>query len=213
MLAIHLGWTLMDAQIIQLVAQKLGISRAIAQTHDEHVEGFAERLFEATQYFMPPVVLNEAIGPSINDLTYSHASGQVLRAAVDMGQVVIVGRASQVVLASYRNVLHVRIVAPLKQRIVYVMQREGLDVKAAEARIKQKDHQRHQNIKEQFNKDNSDAHLYDIIINTGILDLPSAVELIFLAMVCKARKLSVPAEQLGPAFGLPRYPGRPGDLH
>ncbi|GHO82798.1 cytidylate kinase-like family protein [Dictyobacter formicarum] len=213
MLADHLGWTLMDAQIIQLVAQKLGISRAIAQSHDEQVEGFAQRLFESTQYFMPPVALSEVIGPSINDLAYGHALGQVLRAAVDMGHVVIVGRAAQVVLATDRSVLHVRIVAPLAQRIVYVMRRESLDAKAAAERIKQKEHQMHQSIKEQYGRDNNDAHLYDIIINTGVLDLHAAVELVCLALARKAQKLMIPADQLGPASGLKPYPSRPDEIH
>lgn len=213
MLADRLGWTLMDVQIIQLVAQKLGISRAIAQSHDEHVEGFAQRLFEATQYFMPPVALSEVIGPSVNDLAYGHALAQVLRTAVDMGHVVIVGRAGQVVLATDRSVLHVRIVAPLAQRVTYVMRRESLDAKAATERIKQKEHQRHQNIKGQYGRDDNDAHLYDIIINTGVLDLHAAVELVCLALARKSQKLMVPAEQLGPAFGLMPYPGRPHEIH
>ncbi|WP_160145546.1 cytidylate kinase-like family protein [Dictyobacter aurantiacus] len=213
MLAERLGWKLLDVQIIQLVAQKLGISRAVAQSHDEQVEGFAQRLFEATQYFMPPVALSEVIGPSVNDLAYSHALGQVLRTAVDMGHVVIVGRASQVVLATDRSVMHVRIVAPLPQRIVYVMRREGLDAKAAGERIRLKEHRRHQSIKEQYGWDDNDAHLYDIIINTGILDLHAAVELVCLALSKKARKLMAPADHLGPAWGLKPYPSPPNEIH
>lgn len=212
MLADRLGWTLMDVQIIQLVAQKLGISRAIAQSHDEHVEGFVQRLFEATQYFMPPVSLSEVIGPSVNDLAYGHALAQVLRTAVDMGHVIIVGRASQMVLATDRSILHVRIIAPLAQRIAYVMRRECLDAKAAAERIKQKEHQRHQSIKEQYGRDDNDAHLYDIVINTGVLDLHASVELVYLALVRKSQKLMVPVEQLGPACGLKPYPGRPDEI-
>src|SRR6266516_3065451 len=58
----------------------------------------------------------------------------------------------------------------------------------------------------------SDPHLYDLVLNTGILDLESAVEVIALVLERKALRLSLPAWELGPAVGLPRYPGQPEDF-
>ena len=62
--------------------------------------------------------------------------------AVSDRPVVIVGRSAQVLLAGRRDVLHLRVVAPLESRIAYVARREGLDPDAAKARIHQKDHDR-----------------------------------------------------------------------
>ena len=50
------------------------------------------------------------------------------------------------------------------------------------------------------------------MINTGILDLESAVELVSLALERKARMLRVPTSELGPVAGLAPYPGQPADL-
>jgi hypothetical protein len=50
------------------------------------------------------------------------------------------------------------------------------------------------------------------MINTGVLDLDSAVDLVRLALAHKARTLALPDAGLGPAAGLSRYPGEPADL-
>jgi len=55
---------------------------------------------------------------------------------------VIVGRGGQVLLADRRDVLHVRVVAPLEHRVVYVALREGLDMDTARARVQAKDRAR-----------------------------------------------------------------------
>jgi cytidylate kinase len=54
--------------------------------------------------------------------------------------------------------------------------------------------------------------LYDLVVNTSIIDLDSAVDLIVLALERKGRKLTTPTGELGPVTGLPRYPGHPGDF-
>src|SRR5260370_21048854 len=52
-----------------------------------------------------------------------------------------------------------------------------------------------------FHANMADAHLYDIVVNTAVLDLER-----------KVRQLSIPTGELGPATGLACYPGAPGDF-
>jgi cytidylate kinase len=125
---------------------------------------------------------------------------------------VIVGRAGQVLLAQRRDVLHVRVVAPLKQRITYVARREGLDEASAQVRVQLKDRDRARYLQMQYQRSVDDPLLYDLVVNTGILDLDSAVDLICLALQRKAQRLSVPEKELGPAAGLAPYPSQPADL-
>jgi cytidylate kinase len=135
-----------------------------------------------------------------------------VQGAAETGHVVIVGRGSQVVLANRRDVLHVRIVAPLELRIPYVMKREGLDYNTARSRIQVKDQDRHRFLQEEYHHRPDETALYDIVLNTGAFDLDTAVEFILLALQRKAERLSLPADQLGPGAGLTRYPGRPSDI-
>jgi len=154
----------------------------------------------------PPVLL------TTDEHAFNEARRRVIEGAVAAGQVVIVGRGAQVLLAQRRDVLHVRVVAPLDKRIVYVMQREGLDQNAARARIQLKDRDRARYLQAEHNKDPGDPQLYDLVVNTSILDLDSVVDLLSFALERKARRLSTPTGELGPGAGLPRYPDQPGDF-
>jgi len=91
------------------------------------------------------------------------------------------------------------------------MSREGLDHGAAHARILKKDQERARYLETFYHRHPGDPHLYDLVLNTGILDLESAVEVIAIVLARKARRLSAPLEELGPAVGLHRYPDLPKD--
>lgn len=91
------------------------------------------------------------------------------------------------------------------------MRREGLDAKAAQARIQHKDRERERDLWEEYHYHDNDMDLYDLVINTGVLDLQSAVDLIALALERKAGQLSAPPENRGPGAGLAPYPTPPRD--
>ena len=136
----------------------------------------------------------------------------VVRAAANTGHVVIVGRGGQFLLADRRDVLHLRIVAPLELRVAYVTRREEPNINAARVRVQEKDRARDRNMQIQFHRKPDDPHLYDLVINTAVLDLDRIVDLICLALEDKASRLSMPPEELGAAAGLAPYPGRPADF-
>ncbi|HEX6552471.1 MAG TPA: cytidylate kinase-like family protein [Ktedonobacteraceae bacterium] len=135
-----------------------------------------------------------------------HAMEKIVRAAAVRGHVVIAGRASQVILADQRDVLHVRIIAPIEQRVAYALQREGLDRHAAEARIHHKDHERARYLEREYHHEPDEAHLYDLVLNMSLLDLESAVDIICLSLQEKATGLAKTTGELGPTTGLSRYP-------
>ena len=210
-LAQRLGWQLIDHEIVAQVAHSLGITEEEADVRDERVEGFIARALNALQA-AALVVPAPVTPPDQAEMIYNEALRKVVETAANTGRVVIVGRTGQALLAGRRDVLHVRIVAPLQQRIIYVARREGLDEAAAQSRIQSKDRDRTRYIQARFGRSVDDPLLYDLIINTAVLDLDSAVDLISLALERKARKLAVRTGELGPATGLARYPGQPADL-
>src|SRR2546428_9363058 len=73
---------------------------------------------------------------------YQETMRHIITAAATTGHVVVVGRGGQVLLADKRDVLHVRVVAPLEQRVAYVVRREGLDTEAARRRRQAEDQAR-----------------------------------------------------------------------
>jgi cytidylate kinase len=212
-LAQHLGWQLIDHEIVEQVASEMGTTIQAAEAHDERTEGIIARVFNNLQFIEPAFMAGATQDVFLsNEKSYLETVSKIVKAAVTQGHVVIVGRGSQVLLAQQRDALHVRIIAPFEKRVAYVMQREGLDEAVAESRIQMKDRDRKKHLETAFNRNPEDATLYDIVLNTSFLVLDSAVEIITLALQQKANQLSVKTSELGPAIGLSRYPDQPEDF-
>ena len=210
--ASKLGWRLVDHEAVIRVAQELGISVSDAEAQDEHVESLGMRLLNGLSLIQPPMSNAMQIVPLPNYFTYHETLRKVIEAALIPGHVVVVGRGSQMLFKERRDILHVRIVAPLEQRIAYVMRREGLSREDAQARVNYKDNGRVRYLQTQYHQNPSDPLLYDLVINTAVLSLDNAMQLIISALEQKAGRLSVPSTELGPGAGLPQYPGRTEDF-
>jgi cytidylate kinase len=211
--AVRLGWQLVDHQMVVHIAQSLGVSESEIEQKDEYSESFASRILSSMRLIDPAM----AVGVPVDALTtteeaYRQALTNLVHAVAQTGHAVIVGRGSQVLLADLRDVLHVRIVAPIEQRITYVVQREGLDRDAARTRIQQKDRQRERYLQNHYHQSSEDPHLYDLVLNTGIIDLDSIAEIITLALERKATRLTAHKEELGPGAGSSRYTGQAEDF-
>ncbi len=94
------------------------------------------------------------------------------------GKAVIVGRASQVVLAKYPNVCHVKIVAPIDKRVEHVIEHRDIDREQAHKLVEQHDQWRQSYLHNFHDADWDDPLLYDLTINTGNLTPEAAVELL-----------------------------------
>ncbi len=213
-LAGRLGWLLIDHQIVVRVANEIGVSTHEAEARDERAEGFLERVLNSALGIDPALMVEappEAF--TTDEEVYRNALNKVVRAAAARGHVVIVGRGSQILLAQYRDILHVRIVAELEKRVAYVMQREGLERAEARARVQMKDRDRAKYLQAEYHQHPDDPCLYDLVLNTSLLTLDTAVDVICALLQEKARLLAVPPEQLGPAVGTSRYPHQPEDFH
>jgi cytidylate kinase len=221
-LARRLGWQLIDHAVIEQAARELNVHETEVEKHDEeYVESRLSRILNRIQNF---VSAPSIAGPSVAPLgfaspapaaeapAYQDIIRDIVTAAVNTGHVVIIGRGGQVLFAGWRDVLHIRVVAPLELRVAYVAQREGLAMDAARTRVQAKDRARQHYMQTQYHCQHEDPHLYDLVIDTAVLNLDNAVDLICLAAECKAGRLSVPTEELGPAAGLASYAGQPADF-
>lgn len=211
-LAKRLGWQVIDHEIVARVACAMGTSQEEAAAHVEHTEGILARIVNSLQYVDPAFMLYTPSARFPSDEVYRGALERIIRAAAARGHVVIVGRGSQVLLAERRDVLRVRIIAPFEQRVAYVMQREGLDQRAAASRIRKFEHERTRYLEAVYHRKPEDAHLYDVVLNTSSLDPASAVNVICLALNHKARRLCAQAGEGGPATGQSHSPGQPRDF-
>lgn len=210
----HLGWQLIDHEVIVRVARELGITHEEAEERDEHTEGFILRALNSMSLMYPSLVENVPPSPSpaIRERAYQNALHRVIDLAVEEGNAVIVGRGAGSMLRDRPDVLRVYILAPMEQRVAYVARREGLDEASARKRILAKDNDRRHYVQSQYHLEPEDPIHYDLTINTTILSLDSASNLICQALAEKATRLGVPATELGPVSGMGRYPGQAQDV-
>lgn len=99
--------------------------------------------------------------------SYINAVQQVMEEYAQKGKVIIVGRASQVILKDYPDTLHLRVIANVETRIHNICETKKVKNKAALAQIEQSDHYRADYLKRFYAVDWNDPSLYDLVLNTS----------------------------------------------
>jgi cytidylate kinase len=100
---------------------------------------------------------------------YIEAVDHVIRDYADQGNVVIVGRAGQVILAGQPNTIHVRIIAPEETRAQRLAEEQHIPVLSAFEQVKASDRYRMNYLRRFHHVDWDDPLLYDLVINTARL--------------------------------------------
>lgn len=113
---------------------------------------------------------------------YHAAVRQVLEELAQEGNIVIVGRAGQVILRGRPGVLHVRVTAPQELRIERVVAAQGISLEAARARVTCCDKNRRTYLRRNYHADWDDPALYDLVINTAHIPAEIAAALIVAAV-------------------------------
>ncbi|MFW6135693.1 MAG: AAA family ATPase [Chloroflexota bacterium] len=114
---------------------------------------------------------------------YEQAVRQVMDDLVAEGDVVIVGRAGQVILQDRSDVVHVRVIAPPALRVKRIASLQEIPTPAARARVERSDRTRRVYLKRFYGVDWDDPQLYDLVLNTERLTVEGAVDLVCEAVV------------------------------
>lgn len=199
-LAQELEWQLFDHHIVAQVAEALNESEAETAMRDEHACGFFTKVLDNFSWSVPQTCSAER-PKRAEDAEKAHHEVlcRLVNAAVQIGNVVIVGRGTQALLADRPDVLRVGVVAPIEQRIATVARREQISIEQAGRLVRSKDRQRKQYLKriERCNPEN--LHLYDLVINTGMISIEDAVAMTVTALQSKAERLACPECERLPA--------------
>jgi CMP/dCMP kinase len=116
--------------------------------------------------------------PNHSRSIYKQAMQEVMKELVEEGNVVIVGRAGQVILSDFPNVIHVRIIAPLELRAKRIAEKRSIPIEGARAQVEASDCNRRLYLKRCYKVRWDDPNLYDLIINTGRFTPDMAAEII-----------------------------------
>lgn len=90
---------------------------------------------------------------------------QVVIEKAKSGNVIVVGRASQMILNDFPNCFHIRVIASLETRIKNIQRTKKVSEEGAKAQIVESDRSRKQFIKKMYDVDWNNPSLYDLTIN------------------------------------------------
>lgn len=159
-------WTVFDRNLVEQVLEDHSLPKRLAK-------------------FMPEDRISE-IEDTIDDLFGLHppswmlvrdTAETILRLA-ELGNVILIGRGANVITRGLEHVFHVRLVAPLENRLESMQQSRHMSKKEALAFIQTEDKGRRRYLKKYFHKNIDDPLLYHLVINTGLMPQDQAASLI-----------------------------------
>ena len=109
---------------------------------------------------------------------YINAVSTVMNDYANQGKIIIVGRASQVVLKNNPQVFHIRVIADLETRVKNICKNKKVHSEAARQQINQSDTYRQDYLKKFYQVDWNDAALYDLVLNTAKIPMTQLVNMV-----------------------------------
>jgi cytidylate kinase len=158
-----LGYMIYDTEAINKMAKDMGFLESVTKV-DEKGPSIFERLFS----HRPDIYF---------DRLYS-----VIYELAKQGDVVFLGRGSQILLKAFNCALHVRVTASLGKRIQNLIG-VGFHRESAIKTIERSDHERSAFAKSAFGVDWETPELYDLVLNMDKLSIDLAVNTV-LNMAC-----------------------------
>ncbi len=181
-----LGWQVYNQELLEYLAQERHLGRELFEGLDDTalawIEGHLQQLLRA-----------QSLSPhaSMGDLA------RVILAIGMRGQAVLLGRGAGCVLPP-RSTLHVRVIAPVAERIAYMSQFERLTPERAAEQVRMRDEQRARFVQTHFHRNPADIHQYDLLVNSSLLGEELSAELIARAAMAKQATLQRGGETAEP---------------
>jgi cytidylate kinase len=165
-IAEKLGWDLLDKALVERIARIAQVDPQLAQEYDERVDSWLHRASRRGLWHGAFEGVATVTGLEVFDAEAMAALGRdLITEAHARGNCVIVGRGGQCVLQDRKDVLHVFIYAPWRERTARVRGRltAAADVEHA---IRLTDQRRADFIRMYFGCNWNDPHLYHMLISS-----------------------------------------------
>ncbi|MCU0344080.1 MAG: cytidylate kinase-like family protein [Ignavibacterium sp.] len=148
-------WTFFNKDLIKKVIEEFKLPKA-----------FTNYILEDKYNHISDAV-NELLGVRPAEWTILQKSTEIILQLARYGKTIIVGRGGNIITAKLPNSFHVRLVAPIENRVKHVQEVFEYSKKEATDYIKKEDASRHKYLKSHFFHEPDDQTLYHITINTG----------------------------------------------
>ncbi len=172
-----MDYSVLDKSLCEQIVRSSGYQTRIVEALDEKVRGEISAMVEGAIF-----------GQTIDHADYHRQLYEVIISLSSSGGVVVLGRGANIVMGREHG-LHVRVICPLERRIQYLMKYSKIDRATAEREIALSDKERADYIWKLFRLSIDDPELYDITINTDLIDIEEAAPTIVTAARGKFDKL------------------------
>jgi cytidylate kinase len=170
LLAEELGWRLLDNELLESLLVERGFPKAEVETYTERKPDLWHRF-------------------SVEKDRYLHFLKMVSYEFARHEGCVVVGRGGQVLFGNVPGIIRVRVVAPLQDRVTRVRGQFGNDERRALHAVHHLDEERAGFYRFLLQTDWDSPDLYDLIINTHLVSLRTATDLI--KKILGSRKVAV----------------------
>jgi cytidylate kinase len=206
-----------DQQLLVDAARRLGVPVDVMADHDERCASFGQRLSHLLRGFLErsaaagdpmtgagglEVLLGRTYAdlsiereePEVTDSLYMKTITAIIRELGARGDILVLGRGSQMILRDLPGALHVLTLAPRELRVERLAAREGISDEEATKRVDDSDKSRAAFYHKFWKIDVNDAALYDLCVETSHLSYEAGAELVAAAARARAAEAAKAAK-------------------
>lgn len=173
----QLGWQVYNQELLDHIAQEGAFTEGVVGNLPEESARWAEQHLRA-------LLRDRQISaqPTVIDLA------RIVLALAAQGEAILLGRGAGYLLPR-ATTLHVRVIAPLEDRIAYMSQWLRLTVEEAAEQVRMRDRRRSEFLAAHFHRQPTDVYPYDLLLNSSLLGEELCVDLIVRAARAKLAAL------------------------
>jgi cytidylate kinase len=178
MVADRLGYTFVDEDIIQIIAEKAKVSPGWVESVEKEAGGRLSRI--VTRMVSKPLVeriLKDEYG-YIDEQIYIDYLVVIIAQMAEEGNVVFLDRGSQYILNDFPDAFHVLLINSFENRVAFMMDRYDLTQSKATHVVKSEEKRRTNLYKKIGKQDYDHPELYHMVINMAKVGLEDAVNTI-----------------------------------
>jgi cytidylate kinase len=159
-------WTVFDRNLVDKVLEDHDLPAQLARFMPE------DRASELSN------IMDGLFGLHPHSETLVRKTAETILHLAELGNVVVIGRGSNIVTAALEHALHVRLVGSMERRVERTQQERDLDAKAAAEYVRHEDLARQRYVRKYYRADIDDPLLYHVIINTDRMSHARAARMI-----------------------------------
>jgi cytidylate kinase len=169
-------WTVFDRNLVEKVLKDHHLPDNLAKFMPE------DRISEMAD------TMDELFGLHPPSWTLVRQTTDTILHLAELGNVILIGRGSNVITRKLENVFHVRLVGSLEQRVKRMQESHQLTHKSALEFVQREDLGRRRYLKKYFNKEIDDPLLYHLVINTDLIPSEEAAQLVAQSLTLRFKE-------------------------